>query len=201
MKIKLVSLDVIYTQDYLRETLIKKNSLARNWLLQTSVFLSRLEKHTEEVGNCWEWQGAMQHNSPTPVINFNRRAQPVRRLLAQAMGKPVKGMFVTCKCRNELCVNPDHLRVVTRKRLQEMLAKERNYQSNPVRNKKLADKARRNSKLTVELAAEIREAEGSQRAIAARYGVTQSTVSVIKRGKTWRDYSDPFAQLIGGLNR
>jgi hypothetical protein len=201
MKIKLVSLDVIYTQDYLRGTLIKKNSWARNWLLQTSVFLSRLEKHTEEVGNCWEWQGSMQSGAPTPMINFNHRCQPVRRLLAQAMGKTVEGMFVTCKCRNELCVNPDHLLVVTRKRLQEMLAKERNYQVNPVRMKKLADKARLNSKLTVELAAEIRDADGTQREIAARYGISQATVSVIKRGKTWRDYSNPFAQLIGGLHK
>jgi transposase len=143
----------------------------------------------------------MQSNSPTPAINWKRKVQPVRRLLASELGKQITGKFVTCKCRNELCVNPDHLLIVTRKRLQEMLAKERNYQVSPVRMKKLADKARLTSKLTVELAAEIREAEGTQRAIAARYGVTQSTVSVIKRGKTWRDYSNPFAQLIGGLNK
>jgi hypothetical protein len=163
--------------------------------------IERVRKHIEEIGDCWEWQGAMQSSAPTPMINYKRRCKPVRRVLAEAMGKPIQGKFVTCKCRNELCVNPDHLLVVTRKRLQEMLAKERNYQVNPVRMKKLADKARRNSKLTVELAAEIREAEGTQRAIAARYGITQATVSVIKRGKTWRDYSNPFAQLIGGLNK
>lgn len=163
--------------------------------------IERVQKHIEEVGDCWEWQGATQSNSPTPVINFNFRSQPVRRLLAQAMGKRVEGMFVTCKCRNELCVNPDHLLVVTRKRLQEMLTKERNYQVNPVRMKKLADKARLNSKLTVELAAEIRDDEGTQREIAARYGISQTTVSTIKRGKSWRNYSNPFAQLIGGLNK
>ena len=163
--------------------------------------IERVRRHIDEVGDCWEWNGAKQFNAPTPMINWKRKAQPVRRLLASEMGKQITGKFVTCKCRNELCVNPDHLLIVTRKRLQEMLAKERNYQVNPVRMKKLADKARLTSKLTAELAAEIREAEGTQRAIAARYGVTQSTVSVIKRGKTWRDYSNPFAQLIGGLNK
>jgi len=163
--------------------------------------IERVRLHIDEIGDCWEWNGATQSNSPTPAINWKRKVQPVRRLLASEMGKQITGKFVTCKCRNELCVNPDHLLIVTRKRLQEMLAKERNYQVSPVRMKKLADKARLTSKLTVELAAEIREAEGTQRAIAARYGVTQSTVSVIKRGKTWRDYSNPFAQLIGGLNK
>lgn len=163
--------------------------------------IERVLKHIDEVGDCWEWNGATQSNSPTPSINWKRQCKPVRRVLAEAMGKAIQGKFVTCKCRNELCVNPDHLLVVTRKRLQEMLAKERNYQVNPVRMKKLADKARLNSKLTVELAAEIRDAEGTQREIAARYGISQATVSVIKRGKTWRDYSNPFAQLIGGLNK
>lgn len=163
--------------------------------------IERIRKHIEEVGDCWEWNGAMQSTAPTPMINWKRKVQPVRRLLASELNKQITGKFVTCKCRNELCVNPDHLLVVTRKRLQEMLSKERNYTSSPVRMKKLADKARRNSKLTVELAAEIREADGTQREIAARYGVTQATISVIKRGKTWRDYSSPFAQLIGGLNK
>ena len=163
--------------------------------------IERVQKHIEEVGDCWEWQGAMQSSAPTPMINYKRRCKPVRRVLAEAMGKAIQGKFVTCKCRNELCVNPDHLLIVTRKRLQEMLSKERNYTSNPVRNKKLADKARLNCKLTVELAAEVREAEGTQREIAARFGISQATVSVIKRGVTWRDYSNPFAQLIGGLNK
>lgn len=163
--------------------------------------IDRVRQHIEEIGDCWEWTGAMQSNAPTPMINYQRKSQPVRRLIAQHMGKVITGKLVTCKCRNELCVNPDHLLVVTRKRLQEMVSKERKYTSNPVRMRKLAAKARAHGKLTTELAAEIREADGSQREIAARYGVSQSTVSVIKRGVTWRDYSNPFAQLIGGLNK
>lgn len=163
--------------------------------------IERVRKHIEEIGDCWEWQGAMQSTAPTPMMNYKRVCQPVRRVLAREMGKAIEGKFVTCKCRNELCVNPDHLLVVTRKRLQELVSKERNYTGTPMRRKKLADKARLRSKLTIELAAEVRDAEGTQREIAARYGISQATVSVIKRGKTWRDYSNPFAQLIGGLNK
>ena len=160
--------------------------------------IERVRGHVEEIGDCWEWNGAMQSNAPTPTMNYKGRVGSVRRFLAEAQGKAVKGKLVTCKCRNELCVNPDHLLVVTRKRLQEMVSKERNYTSNPVRMKKLADKARENSKLNSELAAEIRDAEGTQREIAKQFGITQATVSVIKRGVTWRYYTNPFTQLIGG---
>lgn len=201
MRIRLLRLDAIYSDDFIHGRPKVENSLAFNWLIQVSEFLSRIETHIEEIGDCWEWTGAMQSNAPTPTINFNRKAQPVRRALAEAMGKPIEGKLVTCKCRNELCVNPDHLLVVTRKRLQEMVSKESKFTSNPVRMRKLADKARAHSKLNLELVAEIRDADGSQRQIAARYGISQATVSVIKRGKTWRDYTNPFAQLIGGLNK
>lgn len=160
--------------------------------------IERVRRHIEEIGDCWEWTGATQANAPTPTMNYKGRVGSVRRFLAEAQGKSIKGKLVTCKCRNELCVNPDHLLVVTRKRLQEMVSKERKYTSNPVRMKKLADKARENSKLTSELAAEVRDADGTQREIAARFGISQATVSVIKRGKTWRDYTNPFTQLIGG---
>jgi predicted XRE-type DNA-binding protein len=65
-----------------------------------------------------------------------------------------------------------------------------------VRNKKIADKARQNGKLTHELAQQVRQAEGNQYEIAARFGISQATVSAIKLGKTWRSYAgNPFAGL------
>lgn len=159
--------------------------------------IERIRKRIEEVGDCWEWTGALQPNAPTPVMRYHQRTSQVRRFIAEAQGKNLKGKLATCKCRNELCVNPEHVVVITRKRLQELLAKERQYQTNPVRMKKLAEKARAKSKLNQHLVEEIRSAEGSQREIALRYGITQAAVSSIKRGRTWKDYSNPFAGLFG----
>lgn len=159
--------------------------------------IDRIRERIEEIGDCWEWTGALQAKSPTPVMRYKQRTSQVRRFIAIAMNKKLDGRLVTCKCRNELCVNPDHILVVTRKRLQEMLAKERQYQTNPVRMKKLADKARTRSKLTPALVDEIKNAEGTQRAIAKQYGITQAAVSSIKRGRTWKEYSNPFAGLYG----
>lgn len=159
--------------------------------------IERIRRRIEEVGDCWEWTGALQPNAPTPVMRYGHRTSQVRRFIAQAQGKSLDGKVATCKCRNELCVNPEHVIVVTRKRLQELLAKEHKHQANPVRMKKLADKARLKSKLNPEQVEEIRNADGSQRSIARRYGITQAAVSSIKRGRTWKDYSNPFAGLFG----
>lgn len=159
--------------------------------------IERIRRHIEEVGDCWEWTGALQPNSPCPVMRFKQRTSQVRRFIAEFQGKQVMGKFATCKCRNQLCVNPDHVMVVTRKRLQELVAQERQYQSNPVRMKKIADKARQRSKLTPEVVEQIKSAEGTQRVIAAQFGITQAAVSSIKRGRTWKEYSNPFAGLYG----
>ena len=199
MKITRVSLDSIYRQEFLSGRAKVHNAIAFNWILEVTLFLKLLEKNSEEVGDCWEWTGALQVRSPTPVMRFQQQTNQVRRFIAQAKGRQLDGdRLVTCKCRNELCVNPDHVVVVSRKRLQEMIAQERQYQTNPVRMKKLAEKARLRSKLTPEQVEEIRNAEESQRAIAARYGITQGAVSSIKCGRTWKDYSNPFAALFGG---
>jgi hypothetical protein len=159
--------------------------------------IERIRRHIEEVGDCWEWTGALQPNAPTPVMRFHQRTSQVRRFIAEHQGKMLKGRLATCKCRNELCVNPDHVVVVSRKRLQELISKERQYQTNPVRMKKLAEKARAKSKLTFEQVEQIREAIEPQRVTAQRFGITQSAVSSIKRGRTWKDYTNPFSGLFG----
>lgn len=161
--------------------------------------LARIRKMVVEIGDCWEWQGALQHKSPVPTMNYGGSVKPVRRHIAEASGAVLAGKLATYSCGNQLCVNPDHVIVVTRRRLQQRTAKELKPQSNPMRIKKLSDIARARGKLTPELAQAIRDAEGTQRDIAARFGISQATVSVIKRGKTWRDYTNPFTQLIGKL--
>ena len=159
--------------------------------------IARIRLSVVEVGDCWEWRGALQHNAPTPTIRWEEKVGSVRRFIAIEQGKLVKGKYATCKCRNNMCVNPDHVTLVTRKRLQELIADESGYANNPTRTKKIAEVARARGKLTVELVAAIREAPGTQRAIAKQYGVGQSTISAIMRGKTWREYSNPFAGLLG----
>jgi predicted XRE-type DNA-binding protein len=163
-----------------------------------SALIDQINARCVEVGDCWEWQGAMQACGSTPVVRINQKTIGVRRLLLQHLGVNVRGKVCTYKCGNPLCVNPEHLEAIGRKKLSRRLVKETNYTAGVLRKAKLADKARARGKLTAEIAQEIKQAEGTQREIAARYGVSQATVSAIKRGETWKDYANPFAQLLGG---
>ena len=44
---------------------------------------------------------------------------------------------------------------------------------------------------------EIRLSEDSGPVLAERYGVNRSLIGGIRRGTAWRDYSNPFAGLMG----
>jgi predicted XRE-type DNA-binding protein len=151
---------------------------------------------SEEIGDCWEWTGALQACGTTPMMRHQKKTISVRRLIMLEQGLDVQGMVATSKCSNSLCVNPEHLELITRKRLTKRVAMQLNHSVTLVRRAQMSSFVRLHAKLTAELAEEIRQAEGIQREIAKHYGVSQSTVSVIKRGLTWRDYLNPFAQLI-----
>jgi hypothetical protein len=89
-------------------------------------------------------------------------------------------LFVLHKCDNRACVNPNHLFLGTAKEnTDDMIAKGRMV---------IPDRAgERNgrAKLTPEQVQAIRAASGRQVDIAAAFGVTQTTVSAIKRYAKW----------------
>ena len=157
--------------------------------------IERIRKHIVEEGDCWNWTGALQSCGTVPTMNYKRKVGAVRRFILLEQGVDLSKRLATYTCGNPLCVNPEHVVPATRRAVQARNAKELGYLSNPVRRKKLSDNARKRAKLTPELARQVREAEGTQDEIAEQFGISQATVSVIKRGKTWKDYSNPFAGL------
>lgn len=158
-----------------------------------------LRERSDEVGDCWEWNRAVQTSSGCPVMRYEGKAQAVRRVIAVELGMALDGRLAAVKCANAKCVNPAHVVVLTRKQLQQRTAKLTHLHANPARCRKLAAKARQTGKLTEEQVAEIRAIEGmKQRDIAALYGVTQATVSAIRRGVKWKDYGNPWLGLLKG---
>lgn len=157
--------------------------------------ITQIRKHIVEEGDCWNWTGALQSTGTVPTMNYKRKVGAVRRFILMEQGVDLSKRLATYTCGNPMCVNPEHVAPATRRAVQVRSAKELGYQANPVRRKKLADNARKRAKLTPELARQVREADGTQDQIAEQFGISQATVSVIKRGKTWKDYSNPFAGL------
>jgi hypothetical protein len=81
------------------------------------------------------------------------------------------------RCDNRKCVNPEHLFLGTLDdNMADMTAKRRQAHGPKCFH----------AKLTVEQVHEIRRSTDRQQLIADRYGITNSTVSVIKSGQTWR---------------
>lgn len=65
------------------------------------------------VGPCWRWDGATtKYYGTIGVGGRNRRAH---RVAVVAFGRNLGSGVVDHRCRNKLCVNPDHLDVVTQR--------------------------------------------------------------------------------------
>jgi len=157
--------------------------------------IDTITKHIVEEGDCWNWTGALQSCGSVPTMHWQGKVGAVRRFVLLDQGVDLAKRLATYTCGNPACVNPEHLAPATRKRVQVRTVAESSYTSDPMRRKRVSDKARLRSKLTLDQALAIREADGKQDDIAAAYGVSQATVSAIKLGKTWRDYTNPFARL------
>ena len=85
--------------------------------------------------------------------------------------------FVLHQCDNRKCVNPEHLFVGSfYDNMDDMVSKQR--QAHGERNSR--------HKLKAAEVVAIRKEVGTHEKIAAKYGVSRTTVSMIRSGKIWR---------------
>lgn len=82
--------------------------------------LEQVLSKVEEVGDCWVWQGG--RNGPYGRIRTKAVNKYVHVVAWEAANgpKPI-GMELDHQCRNHLCVNIEHLKLVTRKQNLENL--------------------------------------------------------------------------------
>jgi hypothetical protein len=166
--------------------------------------LELIESRCVDDGDCWIWQGCVQHCGTTPTMRHPETGKPtgVRRIVAQCCAtKPLDltGKLVSNTCESPKCVAPGHIKVMTRKQLQERTGKTMPLPSRMKRTAITAQRMRAKSSLDWDKVAEIRASDEPMRALAKRYGVTLGTIWKIKRGITWIERStsaNPFAQLL-----
>lgn len=145
------------------------------------LFWAKVDKRG--VDECWHWLGAVGHRGygRFGVNGKNRRAHRVAWLLAH-QGSP-GDMHVCHTCDNPLCVNPAHLF------LGDDLANS-NDKCRKNRQHRHDDRGENGHchKLTDDDVRRIRGMLASgmgQRAIASNFGMAQTTISAINRGKIW----------------
>lgn len=80
-----------------------------------------IERFIEKIrgdGECWLWSGSVAGSTSRYGIFYAGRNRPKvyahRWAYELAYGEIPEGLEVHHECRNKLCVNPDHLRLVTR---------------------------------------------------------------------------------------
>jgi hypothetical protein len=160
--------------------------------------LESLKARCLEDIDCWVYQNGAttEYRKRHPEIRHGQKTYLVRRLAYELAGKRIKdGMSVVPVCGNPKCVNPEHQKVMTESEKLKKAA-EKGAFSGIARAKRIAECQRKSkSKLTAEQANEIRFSSESGPVLAARYGVNKSVVNKIKRGESWKDYSNPFSSL------
>jgi hypothetical protein len=130
---------------------------------------------------CWEWTAAKYSNG-YGVFHMADHNCTAHRAAWKLFRGPVDDALDVChKCDNKGCVNPDHLFPGTR---QENMMDRVNKGRHPRTPNKGAVNGR--SKLTDAQVKEIREYDGTHASAARKYGVSETVISGIRKGKYWR---------------
>lgn len=136
----------------------------------------------DDSTGCWNWNKGKDKNGYGQIAYPEAgeyRAHRVSYLVF--VGKIPAGSFVCHRCDNPSCINPSHLWLGTNDdNMADMVEKRRSArrESNPASKLKEAD---------VSEIKRLIAKGGSNRAIAADFGVTHRIVSLIRRGLLWSD--------------
>lgn len=76
--------------------------------------IDRFDRLVDRSGCCWIWNGSQSGNGYGRLSIGSRKKVYAHRFAYERRFGPIPaGMFIDHKCRTRLCVNPDHLHVVT----------------------------------------------------------------------------------------
>lgn len=138
---------------------------------------------TDDERSIWEpntgcliWLGAF-NTQGYGNVRVNGVTMRTHRASYELHNGPIPdGLFVCHTCDNTSCINPEHLYAGTRRQNTDDAVIRLRFRT---RKGEASNKA----KISDTVAREIFEAKGSQRKLAAKYGICQTAVSYIKRGK------------------
>lgn len=140
------------------------------------------------VTGCWHWTGSVFSESQRPRWTLGQR-EPDKEVLAYRavyrlmVGDIPEGFYVCHSCDNPSCVSPNHLWLGTA-RDNSQDASQKGRLPTGASNR---DSQGTNVKLNVEMVRQIRKSSDSTKALASRFGVSPSTVTLVRQRKTWKD--------------
>lgn len=152
--------------------------------------IEKILARCDEDADCMIWRGCRGRTNQPKTGNGS-----VRRIAWKLVhGEIPEKRLVTVTCGHPMCLNPEHLALtnkakVIRKNLSRLDVKVRQAAS--------SRKAVRASvgKITMDIARDIRASDRLGRDWARELGVSESLVSCVKRGKTWKEPASMWAGL------
>jgi hypothetical protein len=153
---------------------------------------NRVMWRCEEYGDCCLWTGA--RNPRGPVVSVKNVEYPLRKAVWECTHdeSAPPGMVVTTTCREHLCLNPDHVILMTRAQLNRRTLKTGNHK---LRLMNIAIARRKASPLSDEAVRAIRLDGERAPDAAAKHGVSVAYVYMLRANKFRRELSTPFAGL------
>lgn len=156
----------------------------------------------DDITGCWRWDGgtfngiARIHAPDWTNADGAMRPQAGRRAVWHICnpGKAIpKGYMVYSTCTGDLCLNPGHADIGSRKKHGEMTRTTDRWKNQPKRMIANRKTARKLSTITPEIAADILASNEGHRAYSQRTGISAEIVRRVRVGR-------PMAyQPIGGL--
>jgi hypothetical protein len=133
---------------------------------------------------CWEWKLSLLQTGYGQVRRGGKNYSTHRYAYRLEHGDIPDGMCVLHKCDNRKCCRPDHLFIGTHQdNHDDMVAKGRKRWKAPVGSQNGNAKLKECDVLAIKGSLSV-GAKGTD--LAERFGVSPSTISIIKKGKWWR---------------
>jgi len=134
-------------------------------------------------GGCWLWTRWLNRDGYGEIKTVAGVNMAHRLSYRAFRGEIPKGMLVCHKCDIPACVNPEHLFLGdTQANSDDMVRKGRSVKWNGRR----AGEGNPRAILNNESAAAIRSSTKTVANLAAEYGVSKTTISSVKNGRTWK---------------
>lgn len=161
----------------------------------------RLRSRVDFDTGCWHWKQCICKGVPQVVIPIEDRYMHMRgrRAAAYVAGKRLcKGWQAWGTCESEDCVNPDHVKTGPRAMWAAEMKKRGVWKTPAMQASQRAKNLKRRA-LTPEQVLDILSSEKTGVALAREYGVSQETVSAVRRGKSYRKGSAYSVFSMGAL--
>lgn len=156
--------------------------------------------YVDEDSGCWHWkQGKTPSGAAAVKVRVRgKREQMVGRKAAFILARcqlPPEGhrVFAAPFCKSRDCVNPDHCRTGTAAQQGAAIARTGELKRIPSKVRANRATARRNAKLTMEQARQIRASSESGTVVGRRFGVSSKTVWRIRHNILYKEVDNVLA--------